>query len=248
MSEKWRIEQLAKLAEQALGQADYDGQLSGRVRDVPDVRTIRYYITLGLLDRPLEMQGRTAFYGPKHLLQLVAIKRLQAQGLPLVDVQQQMLGIGPKKLATLAAMPEGFFDAPLLAKRSLAAKRSADDSPERLDSGGKTATALARSRRAFWSELPQLPSTPEGGPVAGGPLPAVILPLAEGVSLLIEGVDPARLSRQALAALAAAGANVREVLGREVLGSAKLIEDASRPNAGEPDASETAAPPQPQGE
>ena len=35
----------------------YDGPPNGRVRDVPDRRTIRYYTTIGLLDRPAEVSG-----------------------------------------------------------------------------------------------------------------------------------------------------------------------------------------------
>jgi hypothetical protein len=39
------------------------------VRVRPDVRTIRYYGTLGLIDPPPEMTGRSARYGGRHLLQ-----------------------------------------------------------------------------------------------------------------------------------------------------------------------------------
>ena len=77
----WTIDELGERVAEALGGPGYDGVPSGRVRDVPDLRTIRYYTTLGLLDRPAAMRGRTALYGPRHLLQLVAIKRLQARGL-----------------------------------------------------------------------------------------------------------------------------------------------------------------------
>src|SRR5687767_4351749 len=98
MSGKWRIGKLMELAAQALSLAPSPGQSSGRVRDVPDVRMIRYYTTIGLMDRPAEMRGRTAFYGPQHLRQLVAIKRLQAQGMSLVEVQQSLAGAGAKKL------------------------------------------------------------------------------------------------------------------------------------------------------
>ena len=73
----WTIDELGSRVALALS-VDYDGQASGRVRDVPDRRTIRYYTTLGLIDRPA-LRGRTALYGRRHLLQLVAIKRLQAQ-------------------------------------------------------------------------------------------------------------------------------------------------------------------------
>ncbi len=77
-------------------------QANGQIRSVPDARTIRYYTTLGLVDRPLEMRGRTALYGQRHLLQLVSIKRLQAKGYSLQDVQRLMLGLTDKELALIA--------------------------------------------------------------------------------------------------------------------------------------------------
>lgn len=58
-----------------------------RVRAVPDDRTIRYYQTLGLLDRPLRYDGRVARYGYKHVLQVLAIKLLQSQGYSLAQIQ-----------------------------------------------------------------------------------------------------------------------------------------------------------------
>ena len=87
----WTIEQLREAAAGAL-EKGYDGPPNGRVRDVPDQRTIRYYTTLGLIDRALEMRGRTAYYGPRHLLQLVAIKKLQAKGQALAEVQRNLAG------------------------------------------------------------------------------------------------------------------------------------------------------------
>ena len=59
---------------------------NGQVRAVPDDRTIRYYGTIGLLDRPA-MRGRTALYGRTHLAQVVAIKRLQTMGRSLAEIQ-----------------------------------------------------------------------------------------------------------------------------------------------------------------
>ena len=82
-TELWTIQQLCTEVERVLA-VDYAGSRNGRVRDIPDLRTIRYYTTVGLLDRPAEMRGRTALYGRRHLLQLVAIKQLQARGLSLV--------------------------------------------------------------------------------------------------------------------------------------------------------------------
>ena len=85
--------------------ADYDGVASDRVRDLPDRRTVRYYTTLGLLDRPT-IQGRTAFYGRRHLLQLVAVKRLQANGLSLSAIQSRLIGLADTELAKLARLPD----------------------------------------------------------------------------------------------------------------------------------------------
>ncbi len=99
--ELWTIDDLSSRAVLALEQ-DYEGQASARVRDVPDLRTIRYYTTIGILDRPAEMRGRTAYYGERHLLQLVAIKRLQARGLSLREVQQRLLGLSNTRLRRIA--------------------------------------------------------------------------------------------------------------------------------------------------
>ena len=84
---------------------DYHGQPSGRVRAVPDRRAIRWYTTIGLIDRPVAHRGRTALYGPRHLLQLVAVKRLQARGLPLVAIQQELAGATDSQLARVAHLP-----------------------------------------------------------------------------------------------------------------------------------------------
>jgi DNA-binding transcriptional MerR regulator len=98
----WTIDELGERVANALGGPGYEGVRSGRVRDVPDLRTIRYYTTLGLLDRPAAMRGRTALYGARHLIQLVAIKRLQARGLSLAAVQERVVGLSDSALRRLA--------------------------------------------------------------------------------------------------------------------------------------------------
>src|SRR5437016_3799410 len=104
-AERWTIDELGMQAALALS-VDYAGAPNGRVRDVPDRRTIRYYTTLGLLDRPLEMCGRTALYGRRHLWQLTAIKRLQAKGLSLAEIQQRLLGLPDAALRKLAQVSD----------------------------------------------------------------------------------------------------------------------------------------------
>ena len=75
-------------------------QADGRVAAAPDARTVRYYGTLGLVDRP-QIVEREARYGRRHLLQLVAVKALQARGLPLADVQARLYGCSNPELENL---------------------------------------------------------------------------------------------------------------------------------------------------
>jgi hypothetical protein len=82
---RWNLDELAERVDAALA-VDYRGQSSGRVRDVPDRRAIRWYTTIGLI---------------------VAVKRLQAEGLPLVAIQQELAGATNSQLARVARLPEG---------------------------------------------------------------------------------------------------------------------------------------------
>ena len=71
-----------------------------RVSAAPDARTVRYYTTLGLLDRP-RIEGRQARYGERHVLQLLAIKALQTFDLPLAEIQQRLYGRSDAELKAL---------------------------------------------------------------------------------------------------------------------------------------------------
>lgn len=85
VDETWTIGELVE--EVARRIAALPRPQNGQVRAVPDDRTIRYYATIGLLDRPSAMRGRTALYAKKHVAQVVAIKRLQAMGRSLAEIQ-----------------------------------------------------------------------------------------------------------------------------------------------------------------
>jgi DNA-binding transcriptional MerR regulator len=99
--ELWTLEQLSDRVADLLAD-DYEGQRNGRIRELPNGRTIRWYTTIGLVDRPLATRGRVALYGPRHALQLAAIKQLQARGLSLAQIQERLLGISDEELADLA--------------------------------------------------------------------------------------------------------------------------------------------------
>jgi DNA-binding transcriptional MerR regulator len=136
--QRWNLDELAERVDAALA-VGYRGQPSGRVRDVPDRRAIRWYTTIGLIDRPVAYRGRTALYGPRHLLQLVAVKRLQAKGLPLVAIQQELAGATDTQLARVAHLP-------------------ADSRPSAAAPSAATRLAATRSaagaRAGFWRDQP----------------------------------------------------------------------------------------------
>ncbi|BEL07284.1 hypothetical protein Q0Z83_054750 [Actinoplanes sichuanensis] len=99
------MEQLVERVSAALA-AEYPGAPNGRVRELPDRRSIRWYTTIGLVDRPLGTRGRTVLYGPRHLLQLVAIKRRQAAGRTLAEIQEELAGASEQTLAAVARIPD----------------------------------------------------------------------------------------------------------------------------------------------
>lgn len=102
--ELWTIEQLPDQVAALLAD-NYEGQSNGRVRELPNGRTIRWYTTIGLVDRPVAMRGRTALYGRRHLLQLAAVKKLQSAGRTLAEIQELLLGATEGRLAELAQVP-----------------------------------------------------------------------------------------------------------------------------------------------
>lgn len=128
---------------------DYDGIGSDRTRDVPDARTIRYYTTLGLLDRPASFRGRTALYHRKHLLQLVAIKRLQAKGLTLSQIQTELAGISPTKLEQLANIPRDVQNQTSLVTEPVAEKRRTDFWKQPVAASSPESPAPASTRAAL---------------------------------------------------------------------------------------------------
>ncbi|WP_245642622.1 helix-turn-helix domain-containing protein [Nonomuraea candida] len=104
MSDTWTIGELAEHAARAL-RAGAPPPASGRVREVPGERLIRWYTTIGLLDPPLTRRGRVARYGRRHLLQLVAVKRLQAAGHSIAEIQAALAGATDRTLETAARLP-----------------------------------------------------------------------------------------------------------------------------------------------
>jgi DNA-binding transcriptional MerR regulator len=102
MDPTWTLAEL--VAEVATRLAALPAPTNGQVRAVPDERTIRYYGSIGLLDRPTAMRGRTALYDRRHLAQVVAIKRMQTAGHSLADIQRLWPTLDDSTLARMSGV------------------------------------------------------------------------------------------------------------------------------------------------
>lgn len=83
------VRELARAAEAALRSVG-TSQEKATVAEYPNERTIRYYITEGLLDKAIKSKGVTSVFGYEHLLTLLVIKKLQADGLPISVIKTVM--------------------------------------------------------------------------------------------------------------------------------------------------------------
>lgn len=99
MSLEQLSQEVARLLQAEHGISDSPAR-DQRVSSLPDARTIRYYTTLGLLDRPF-IDGRQARYGQRHVLQLLAVKALQSMQFPLARVQEKLYGLTESELKSL---------------------------------------------------------------------------------------------------------------------------------------------------
>src|SRR5215510_3596733 len=94
------LPEFAHTGEQILAEMGLE-QARGTVTSVPDERTIRYYMAEGLIQTPEEKQGTASVFGYLHLLQLVTVKKLQAEHLPIRKIRELVAGKSEQELETL---------------------------------------------------------------------------------------------------------------------------------------------------
>ncbi|WP_306207827.1 MerR family transcriptional regulator [Actinoplanes sp. RD1] len=141
----WTMDELLTRVHRALA-AEYPGAPNGRVRELPDRRAVRWYTTTGLVDRPSGMRGRNALYGPRHLLQIVAVKRRQAEGRSLAEIQAELAGATDEDLTAAARVPESLLD------------------------GTASAVDTASARPRFWAATPAALPPPPAPPTPPAPV------------------------------------------------------------------------------
>ena len=76
-------------------------QERGTVSELPDERTLRYYLAEGLISPAEEKQGTASVFGYQHLLQLLVVKKLQAEHLPIRKIRELVEGRSERQLERL---------------------------------------------------------------------------------------------------------------------------------------------------
>jgi DNA-binding transcriptional MerR regulator len=172
----------------------------GRIAPAPDPRSVRYYQTIGVVDRPARYEGRRAVYGFRHLLQLLAVKQFQQEGHPLHLIQQSLAGCPTTVLEeALANVLSGLGETP---RPHAAAAR-----PSRPDVAASRASGQATQRVATSPSAPPpdaLKAAPAPQPTA--PAGLIAARVAPGITVTIDPAlidDPDAVLRRMAAALAA---------------------------------------------
>ncbi len=117
--------------------------------DLP-LRTIRYYIQLGLVDRP-DGERRTATYNQQHLQQLLSIKQWSDAGLSLERIR--LLIANPQQV--LAHLPEPALPGSVTVIRQITLTHGLTLNVDAQAAGVNEAQlqALARAVLAAWQDI-----------------------------------------------------------------------------------------------
>ncbi len=110
--------EFARAGEQILAEMGLE-QARGTVTSVPDERTIRYYMAEGLIQTAGEKQGTASLFFYLNLLQLLTVKKLQAEHLPIRKIRELVAGKSEQELEML------------LGVSSVAAKKSRETDAKR---------------------------------------------------------------------------------------------------------------------
>jgi len=110
--------EFARVAEEILAEMGLE-QARGTVTSVPDERTIRYYMAEGLIQTPGEKQGTASLFNYLNLLQLLTVKKMQAEHLPIRKIRELVAGKSEPELEML------------LGVGSVAAKKSRESDAKR---------------------------------------------------------------------------------------------------------------------
>lgn len=95
------VAELAQEAARILSESGLAQQARGTVTELPDERTVRYYLAEGLLPPADEKQGTASVFGFRHLLGLLVVKKLQAEHLPIRAIRELVAAKTERQLERL---------------------------------------------------------------------------------------------------------------------------------------------------
>ena len=100
------VAELAGEAARILTESGF-AQQRGTVSEVPDERTVRYYLTEGLVPPAEDKQGTASVFGYRQLLQLLVVKKLQSEHLPIRKIRDLVDGRTERELERLLGAEGG---------------------------------------------------------------------------------------------------------------------------------------------
>lgn len=141
----------------------------GTVSAMPDERTLRYYLAEGLISPATEKQGTASVFGYTHLLQLLVVKKLQSEHLPIRKIKELVHRRTERELERLLGLDQkpGTKNEAHSYLEKLLTRSSSPSSPSRVNQKSTSPTAVtprhaplsttarqaAPSAGASWSRL-----------------------------------------------------------------------------------------------
>jgi hypothetical protein len=165
----WNLRDLAAVVGALLDAASVT-PINAAARAMPSERTIRFYVTKGLVSPP-EGRGTAATYSYRHFLQVLHIKLRQMEG------------------ATLGSLTKEMHDltGDVLERRAAGALGSVLPPPDRLSLRGVNGLPRGRSGRALSTWLAR---EPDGNAAPGRATTWRRIPVGHGVELHLEAEHP----------------------------------------------------------
>jgi len=166
----WNLRDLAAVSA-AILDASSIRPINAAASPHPNERTIRFYVTRGLVAAP-EGRGTAAVYSYRHLLQVLGIKLRQMEGSTLAAIAKEMVEV----------------TGDVLERRVAATLGPGLPSPDRLPLTGKEAPPRGRVARALRTWRPQVDAATE--PDTTGTTAWHRIPVARGLEIHVHEGHP----------------------------------------------------------
>ena len=148
--ETWTADEFVQVVNRLLPDFLPDIGFNQKVREEVNLRLIRHYTTIGAVDEPGK-QGKESRYSYRHLLQLLLVRRLLAQGynsgsiveFPKQQSNQELIGLLEQGQPTLP--------------RLLSQQQPGDSALDFLESVRKRTNQPAKVESNAWSRIPLCP-------------------------------------------------------------------------------------------